>query len=97
MNATKVLVIIGVVLLGLGIWGANLNKQDDTQSNQYFRQSYMDGCVKDPAYKSYCDCTYDRLTSLYGIDGLIDAAPRIHKGNFTSAERAIIKDCSATL
>lgn len=48
---------------------------------QAFRDSFMEECATDPAYRAYCTCAYDILISKYTYKELIVMAGRITDEN----------------
>ena len=36
-----------------------------------YKEEYMMGCVNDPTYYDYCECTYDYLKLTIGVEGIV--------------------------
>lgn len=37
----------------------------------YSKEEYMKGCVGDPTYYDYCECTYNYLKLTIGVEGIV--------------------------
>ena len=59
-------IVVGVTVGVISaVTGNDSTKKEEADRSANFRESYMEGCVVNESFRSYCDCMIDALQDRY--------------------------------